>query len=138
MFGTRASPVTSRAVDDVVAQLASSVATVIEVVMVVVIVIGSARAAGAIVWRLATRDALAPAVRKIWLHYAAWILLALEFALAADIIRTVVRPDWNDIGQLAAIAAIRIALSYFLGRDIGEVEGPEGETAMSEGNSAVS
>jgi uncharacterized membrane protein len=138
MFDTLASPVTSRAMDEAAAQLASSVATAIEAVMVVVIIIGSVRAAAALVRLLATRKALAPAVREIWLHYAAWILLALEFALAADIIRTIVRPDWNDIGQLGAIATIRIALSYFLGRDIGEVEGSEGATATSDGNSAAS
>lgn len=98
------------------------VATAIEVVMVLVIVIGTVRALGAILGRLVARQALGPEVRQIWLHYAAWILLALEFALAADIIRTIVGPDWNEIGQLGAIAAIRIALSFFLGRDIEEVE----------------
>jgi uncharacterized membrane protein len=122
--------------DEAVGQLASSVAIVIEVVMVVVIIIGSIGAVVAIIRRLVAREAFAPAVREIWLHYAAWILLALEFALAADIIRTIVRPDWNEIGQLAAIATIRIALSYFLGRDIGEIEGPEGDAATSNGNSA--
>jgi uncharacterized membrane protein len=102
--------------------MSDMVATAIEVVMVLVIVIGTVRALGAILSRLAARQALAPEVRQIWLHYAAWILLALEFALAADIIRTIVGPDWNEIGQLGAIAAIRIALSFFLGRDIEEVE----------------
>ena len=121
MLRARQTLVTSRAMDEVVDQLAGLVATTIEVVMVVVIIIGSVRAAAAIVRQLAMRDALAPAVRQIWPHYASWILLALEFALAADIIRTIVRPDWNEIGQLAAIAAIRIALSYFLGRDIEDV-----------------
>jgi len=115
--------------DDAVDQLANLVATVIEIVMVVVIIIGSVRAAAAIVRQLAMREALAPAVRQIWLHYASWILLALEFALAADIIRTIVRPDWNEIGQLAAIATIRIALSYFLGRDIDEIGDSKSEAA---------
>ena len=124
--------------DEAVGQIASSVAIVIEAVMVMVIIIGSTRAVAAIVRRLVTGKAFAPAVREIWLHYAAWILLALEFALAADIIRTIVRPDWNDIGQLAAIAAIRIALSYFLGRDMGEIEGSKGVAEESEGSSAVS
>jgi len=110
-------------------QLADLVAMAIEVVMVLVIVIGTLRAIAAIISQLASRNALAPAVRQIWLHYAAWILLALEFALAADIIRTIVRPDWTEIGQLGAIATIRIALSYFLGRDIGEVEHEEGVAA---------
>ncbi|MCF2513865.1 DUF1622 domain-containing protein [Sphingomonas sp. G124] len=108
--------------NEFVDRASDTVATAIEVIMVLVIVIGTVRTIAAMVGRLAARQALAPAVRQIWLHYAAWILLALEFALAADIIRTIVRPDWNEIGQLGAIAAIRIALSYFLGRDIGEVE----------------
>ena len=124
--------------EDVVEQFANVVATVIEVVMVMVIIIGSVRAVAAIVRQLAMREALAPAVREIWLHYASWILLALEFALAADIIRTIVRPDWNEIGQLAAIAAIRIALSYFLGRDIDEIGDSKREAAASNGNSAAS
>jgi len=115
--------------DDAVDQFANLVATAIEVVMVVVITIGSVRAVAAIVRQLTMREALASAVRVIWLHYASWILLALEFALAADIIRTIVRPDWNEIGQLAAIAAIRISLSYFLGRDIDEIGASKSEAA---------
>jgi uncharacterized membrane protein len=34
--------------------------------------------------------------RQIWLRFATWILLALEFALAADILRTAVR---THLGQ---------------------------------------
>ena len=49
-------------------------------------------------------------------------MLALEFALAADLIRTIVAPGWVEIGQLGAIAAIRTGLSWFLSRDFEEVE----------------
>lgn len=107
---------------EMIDRLSDIVSLAIEVLMIAVIVIGTLRALAAVVSRLAAREALGPAVRQIWLHYAAWILLALEFALAADIVRTIVAPDWNEIGQLGAIAAIRIALSFFLGRDIAEVE----------------
>jgi uncharacterized membrane protein len=124
--------------EEFVAQFASAVAAVIELVMGMVIIIGSVKAVIAIVRLLATRKALAPAVREIWLHYASWILLALEFALAADIIRTIVRPDWNEIGQLAAIAAIRIALSYFLGRDIDEIGEAKRKPTISNGESPSS
>ena len=58
--------------------------------------------------------------REIWLRFAAWIVLSLEFALGADVIRTAIAPSWDDIGKLAAIAAIRTALNYFLTRDIDE------------------
>lgn len=45
------------------------------------------------------------------------LALSLEFLLAADILRTAVAPTWNDIGQLAAIAALRTMLNYFLERE---------------------
>jgi len=49
---------------------------------------------------------------------ATWILLALEFALAADLVRTAVAPTWDDISKLAVIATIRTMLNYFLAKDI--------------------
>jgi uncharacterized membrane protein len=60
--------------------------------------------------------------RQIWLKFATWILLALEFALAADILRTAVAPTWDDIWKLAVIATIRTMLNYFLAKDIGTFE----------------
>ena len=42
--------------------------------------------------------------------------------LAADILRTAVAPTWSEIGQLAAIAALRTALNYFLQREIDGAE----------------
>ena len=56
--------------------------------------------------------------RQIWLRFATWILLGLEFALAADILRTAVAPTWDDISKLAVIATIRTMLNYFLAKDI--------------------
>ena len=47
-----------------------------------------------------------------------WLALALEFELAADILRTAVAPTWTEIGQLAAIAALRTLLNYFLQQEI--------------------
>lgn len=47
------------------------------------------------------------------------LILGLEFLIAADIIRTIVEPNLEELGILGAIVAIRIALAYFLGREIG-------------------
>ena len=58
--------------------------------------------------------------REVWTKFAMWIVLALEFALAADIVRTAIAPSWDDIGRLGAIALIRTALNYFLERDMEE------------------
>ena len=60
--------------------------------------------------------------REIWLKFATWILLALEFALAADLVRTAVAPTWDDIAKLAVIATIRTMLNYFLAKDIAEFD----------------
>jgi uncharacterized membrane protein len=56
------------------------------------------------------------------LRLGRWLALALEFSLAADVLRTAVSPTWNEIGQLAAIATIRTALNYFLEREIDRQE----------------
>jgi uncharacterized membrane protein len=58
--------------------------------------------------------------KLVWIHFARWLVLGLEFELAADIIRTAISPTWDDIGQLAAIAVIRTFLNYFLEKDIKE------------------
>lgn len=52
------------------------------------------------------------------LGLARWLALALEFELAADILRTAVAPTWDEIGQLAAIIVLRTVLNYFLQREI--------------------
>lgn len=58
------------------------------------------------------------AKEDVRLRLGRWLALALEFLLAADILRTAVAPSWSEIGQLAAIAAIRTALNYFLQLEI--------------------
>ena len=48
---------------------------------------------------------------EVRLSLGRWLALGLEFALAADILRTAVAPTWRDIGQLAAIAVLRTGLN---------------------------
>jgi uncharacterized membrane protein len=43
-----------------------------------------------------------------------WLSFALEFEVAADILRTAVEPSWNDIGQLSAVIVLRTALNYVI------------------------
>lgn len=70
---------------------------------------------------------------RIWLRYARWLVAALTFQLAADIIESSLTPDWEDIGRLASIAVIRTFLNYFLGRDlVEETEEAEKEEARRE------
>ena len=68
--------------------------------------------------------------KEIWRRFGTWLLLGLEFELAADIIGSVVSPTWKDIGELADIAVIRTFLNYFLERDLEHAE-PEGAAALA-------
>ena len=54
------------------------------------------------------------------LTLARYLALALEFQLGADILSTAIAPTWSAIGKLGAIAIIRTALNYFLGREMKE------------------
>jgi uncharacterized membrane protein len=99
--------------------LAERVALALEILTVLAIAFGAAEA----VWALARSLLRKPHVaglRDAWLRFASWILIALEFALGADLVRTAIAPSWDDIGKLGAIAAIRTLLGFFLGRDLGE------------------
>ena len=65
--------------------------------------------------------------RLVWLHYARWLVAGLTFQLAADIIETSIRTDWQSIGRLGAVAVIRTFLNYFLERDLVELRARERE-----------
>lgn len=49
-----------------------------------------------------------------------FLTLGLEFQLASDVLRTAIAPSFRELGQLAAVAAIRTALNFFLAREIRE------------------
>ncbi len=55
---------------------------------------------------------------QVRLRLGRWLSVALEFELAADILRTAVTPTWNDLGKLAAIVVIRTAINVFLQQEI--------------------
>jgi len=48
------------------------------------------------------------------------LALGLEFQLASDVLRTAIAPSFDELGKLAAVAAIRTALNFFLAREIRE------------------
>jgi uncharacterized membrane protein len=99
-------------------EIAAYVALGLEVFSVMVIAWGALEGASQIVMPLVLRTATPGSRRRAWLSLGRWLLLGLEFMLAADIVRTAISPDWQDIGQLAAIAVIRTFLNFFLERDL--------------------
>ncbi|MBV8446397.1 MAG: DUF1622 domain-containing protein [Hyphomicrobiales bacterium] len=59
--------------------------------------------------------------REVWLHYARWLVAALSFQLAADILATSIAPSWDELMRLAIVAVIRILLNLFLERDVSDM-----------------
>ncbi len=98
---------------------ALAVAQAVEIGAVLFIAIGAIEAFfTAIPAAFVKGDATLGARRRAYRLFGTWLTLALEFELAADIIRSATAPTWTDIGQLAAIAVIRTFLNYFLERDM--------------------
>jgi uncharacterized membrane protein len=65
--------------------------------------------------------------RDIWMRYARWLVAALTFQLAADIIETSISTGWEAIARIAAVAVIRTFLNYFLERDVEDVRARDRE-----------
>lgn len=108
---------------EIVKGISAVVATCSELAAVVVIVIGAVQAIWSAVATLVQGGAsVQPLV--VFRAFAGWLVLALEFLLAADILRTAISPTWTDIGQLAAIAAIRTFLNYSLSHDLHQTTDP--------------
>ena len=94
------------------------VARAVELAAAVIIAIAAVEATVRALILFVRRSAPPEAKNAVRLAFARWLALALEFELAADILRTAITPTWNEIEQLAAIAALRTGLNYFLAKEI--------------------
>jgi len=108
--------------EELLRQAARLVAELIEAVAVLLIAYGAGEAFVNSLRHVFRRIHDAGWRKALFRRFGVWLLLGLEFALAADIVRSAIAPTWDDIGQLAAIAAIRTCLNYFLERDLVEAE----------------
>ena len=95
-----------------------SVALAVEAIAIVIIAFGAVEAVAKITRTMRMPRATGVERRAVWLDFAGWLVAALTFQLAADIISTSFSPSWDEVGRLGAIAAIRIFLSYFLDREV--------------------
>jgi uncharacterized membrane protein len=118
--------------EELLIQLAEAAERLAETAAVLVVTYGVVEAFLKLVWIAVTPRTTHGERKAVWRRLGMWLLLALEFALAADIVGSVVAPTWQDIGELGAIAVIRTFLNYFLERDLEHAEAaaePRGEPA---------
>ena len=57
-------------------------------------------------------------LNRIRLEFGKSVILGLEFMVGADIIGSLVNPDYYSLGLLAIIVVIRSFLSYFITKEI--------------------
>lgn len=101
----------------------------VEVAAALIIAIAAGRATWQSLRLLFASDEPPEAKVAVRLTLGRWLAVALEFELAADVLNTAVTPTWSDIEKLAAIAALRTALNYFLEKEIRDESKPEQQGA---------
>lgn len=116
-------------------RLAGQIAFGVEIVAALIIAYGAAEATIGLLramrlWSHGGR-------KRVWQRFGMWLILGLEFMLAADIVRTAISPNWEQIGQLAAIALIRTFLNFFLEKDIEKYAEPRLAAGESLGGEQV-
>jgi uncharacterized membrane protein len=129
IFATRGGEIVEH-VEGVVTQGVLWLKLAVELVGAIVIAVGCVAATLKLVRERGGGPAAYAGVRLLLARYLA---LGLEFQLAADILITAIAPSWEEIGKLAAIAAIRTLLNFFLAREMKEerVEEQEERTEPS-------
>ncbi len=116
--------------DDLFKQLTIWLASGVEAAAAVIIGLAALEATlrSLLLFLPTARNALGPsgqqqdAKEAVRLRLGRWLAVALEFELAADILRTAVAPTWTEIGQLAAIVVLRTVLNYFLQQEIDKAQ----------------
>ncbi len=108
--------------EDLFKQIAEMVAVGVECLAALIISYGALEAVYGSIRAVAEKRSKSGLRKDTWMRFGVWLLLGLEFELAADIVRTAIAPTWTDIGQLAAIGVIRTFLNYFLEKDLEKYE----------------
>jgi uncharacterized membrane protein len=104
--------------EEILHRLAEAIALGVEMVAIILCGIGASSTVIGLVKIQWQRPGVHGARKEVWRNFGMWLLFGLEFELAADILRTVIAPTWEDIGALGAIAVIRTFLNHFLEKDL--------------------
>jgi uncharacterized membrane protein len=108
--------------EELFAEFARTASLLVELAAVIIVSYGALEAFVKLLWIVATPGTTHGERKALWRRFGMWLLLGLEFELAADIIGSVISPTWQDIGELGAIAVIRTFLNYFLEKDLERAE----------------
>jgi uncharacterized membrane protein len=109
---------------ETLAPILKTLALIIDLIGVVILIYGFAKA---LLSFLRNEFILHPfrapigALQRIRCDIGVFILLALDFLIASDIIHTVMEITQEQLLELAAIVVIRTVIGYFLGKEVQEL-----------------
>ncbi len=103
--------------EDLLREYVDLLVRLVEAAGALIIFVGAVPAAVAFVRAAVVSRSTVEFVR-VRLRLGRYLALGLEFQLASDVLSTAVAPAFEEIGKLAAIAAIRTLLNYFLSKEI--------------------
>ncbi len=87
----------------------------ISAIGVFVIILGAIRSVHQLIQFIINKDF---SINTIRLQFGHSVILGLEFMVAADIIGSLVKPDYYNLGLLGILVMIRTILSYFLNLEL--------------------
>jgi uncharacterized membrane protein len=106
---------------EIIEKLIQYFALIIDVIGVVIVMWGVGRAVITLIVKEVSsdkRESKREHFQKMRYDLGYVLVLAIEFFLAGDIIRTVISPEWNDLARVAALAVIRTILSFVLTKEM--------------------
>jgi uncharacterized membrane protein len=122
-------------VEALIRAVSEAVILLVDVMAIVAVLFGSVQAfVSGLRWLLSPTYAAGMPIRHVWMRYARWLIAALTFQLAADIVETAIAPTTEAILHLGAIAVIRTFLNYFLERDMHESVGEHAPRGQEHGD----
>jgi uncharacterized membrane protein len=108
-----------------------TVASVIDLIGITIVLWGFVRALLEFVLNESRRFRThlgASCMHRVRIDLGTYILVGIEFMIASDIIQTVIKRQLKDLIFVAALVAIRTAISYFLGLEVAEVRRQQSES----------
>lgn len=87
---------------------------------IIVIVLGAIRTFAKVILIEISRDTERKTTKerqKLRRQLSSYLLLGLELLIAGHVIRTIIRPNLEEIAVLGCIVIIRIVISFFLNRE---------------------
>ncbi|QDU41210.1 hypothetical protein Mal4_55750 [Maioricimonas rarisocia] len=103
---------------EIMLEVVEAIANAIDGLVVIMLVLGMLLSFARALQSLLARQRLTGTVRQLRVDLGQVLLLSLEVLIVSDILHSIVKRTLEEVGILAVVVIIRIALSYFLDREI--------------------